>query len=166
MTAVIHPTFHEHALDAIPQAKGLVVICIDAAGSFGPSAKRVNRLMKGTLKRFAGTEIFENMVEGDIQRFPAPLGLAADAVLLLKMKKRPTVETARKSGANIAKEAGNAPINLFVTANSRAAQMAFGITLRRYRFDAHKSNDAGTFGDAQVYITNVEKNVNSTSCAC
>jgi leucyl aminopeptidase len=158
MTAVIHPSFHEHTLDAIPQAKGLVVICVDAAGSFGPSAKRVNRLMKGTLKRFAATEVFEKMAEGDVQRFPAPLGLIADAVLLLKMKKRPAVDVARKCGANIAKEAGTAAINLFVTANSRAAQMALGITLRRYRFDAHKTNDAGQYGDVQVYITNVDKN--------
>ncbi len=157
MTAVIHPNFNEHTLDAIPQANGLVVICVDAAGSFGPSAKRVNRLMKGTLKRFADTDIFERMAEGDVQRFPAPLGLAADAVLLLKMKKRPAVEVARKCGAKIAKEAGTAAINLFVTANSRAAQLAFGITLRRYRFDAHKTIDLADHGDVHVFITNVEK---------
>tara|TARA_R110002096_G_scaffold139147_2_gene293250 strand:- start:2945 stop:4411 length:1467 start_codon:yes stop_codon:yes gene_type:complete len=158
MTAVIHPNFFEHTLDTIPKATGLVVICVDAAGSFGPSAKRVNRLMKGTLKKFADTEIFEKMNEGDIQRFPAPLGLAADAVLLLKMKKRPAIEVARKCGASIAKEAGTATINLFVTANARAAQLAFGITLRRYRFDAHKTDDATAYGQINVYVASVDKN--------
>jgi leucyl aminopeptidase len=158
MTAVIHPNFFEHTLDTIPQATGVVAICVDAAGSFGPSAKRVNRLMKGTLKKFADTEVFEKMEEGDIQRFPAPLGLAADAVLLLKMKKRPAVEVARKGGAAIAKEAGTSAINLFVTANSRAAQMAFGITLRRYNFDAHKSKDSTAYGPISVYVANVDKN--------
>ena len=49
MTRPIHPTFKEHSLQSIADAKGLVVICADAAGSFGPSAKRVNRLMKGAL---------------------------------------------------------------------------------------------------------------------
>lgn len=157
MTGPIHPTFNEHTLDAIPQATGLVVICVDAAGSFGPSAKRVNRLMKGALKKFADSEVFQKMEEGDIQRFPAPLGLAADAVLLLKMKKRPTVETARKCGANIAKQAGKSVINLFVTANSRAAQLAFGVAMRRYRFDAHKTEDTPEFGALNVYIANVDK---------
>jgi len=157
MSAPIHPTFFDHSLDAIPQASGLVVICVDAAGSFGPSAKRVNRLMKGTLKKFADTEVFEKMSEGDIQRFPAPLGLAADAVLLLKMKKRPSVEVARKCGANIAKQAGTAAINLFVTANARAAQLAFGIALRRYRFHDHKTSDVADYGDIGVYVTNVDK---------
>jgi len=157
MSTPIHPTFFDHSLDAIPQASGLVVICVDAAGSFGPSAKRVNRLMKGTLKKFADTEVFEKMSEGDIQRFPAPLGLAADAVLLLKMKKNPSIELARKCGANIAKKAGTSAINLFVTANARAAQLAFGIALRRYRFHDHKTSEVADYGDIGVYVTNVDK---------
>jgi leucyl aminopeptidase len=153
----VHPIFSEHSLDAITKATGLVVICVDAAGSFGPSAKRVNRLMKGALKKLAESDVFDKMEEGDIQRFPAPLGLIADAVLLLKMKKRPTIDIARKCGANIAKEAGKSHINLFVTANSRAAQLAFGIAMRRYRFDAHKSKDSLEFGKLNVFITNVDK---------
>ncbi|MGY9052288.1 MAG: leucyl aminopeptidase [Rhodobacterales bacterium] len=153
----VHPIFSEHSLDAITKATGLVVICVDAAGSFGPSAKRVNRLMKGALKKLAESDVFDKMEEGDIQRFPAPLGLIADAVLLLKMKKRPTIDIARKCGANIAKEAGKSDINLFVAANSRAAQLAFGIAMRRYRFDAHKSKDSLEFGKLNVFITNVDK---------
>ena len=82
MTRPIHPTFKEHSLQSIADAKGLVVICADAAGSFGPSAKRVNRLMKGALRKFADSELFEKMEEGDVQRFPSPLGLSANAVLL------------------------------------------------------------------------------------
>ena len=106
MTRPIHPSFKEHSLQSIADAKGLVVICADAAGSFGPSAKRVNRLMKGALRKFADSEFFEKMDEGDVQRFPSPLGLSANAVLLLKMKKRPSIEVAQKCGANIAKESG------------------------------------------------------------
>ena len=110
MPMPIHPIFNEHSLQSIAKAEGLVVICADAAGSFGPSAKRVNRLMKGALRKFADSEVFEKMDEGEIQRFPAPLGLLANAVLLLKMKKRPSVEMAQKCGANIAKEAVTPPV--------------------------------------------------------
>ena len=77
MPMPIHPIFNEHSLQSIAKAEGLVVICADAAGSFGPSAKRVNRLMKGALRKFADSEVFEKMDEGEIQRFPAPLGLFA-----------------------------------------------------------------------------------------
>ena len=55
----VHPIFSEHSLDAITKATGLVVICVDAAGSFGPSAKRVNRLMKGALKKLAESDVFD-----------------------------------------------------------------------------------------------------------
>ena len=157
MTRPIHPTFKEHSLQSIAEAEGLVVICADAAGSFGPSAKRVNRLMKGALRKFADSEVFEKMDEGDIQRFPAPLGLSANAVLLLKMKKRPSVEIAQKCGANIAKEAGKSNIHLFVTANARAAHLSFGIALRRYNFNEYKTNNQTDYGSLHVYITNVSK---------
>jgi len=157
MTRPIHPIFKEHSLQSIAEAEGLVVICADAAGSFGPSAKRVNRLMKGALRKFADSEIFEKMDEGDIQRFPAPLGLSANAVLLLKMKKRPSVEIAQKCGANIAKEAGKSNIHLFVTANARAAHLSFGIALRRYNFNEYKTHNQTDYGLLHVYITNVSK---------
>ncbi|MDB2536192.1 leucyl aminopeptidase [Amylibacter sp.] len=157
MTRPIHPSFKEHSLQSIADAKGLVVICADAAGSFGPSAKRVNRLMKGALRRFADSEFFEKMEEGDVQRFPSPLGLSANAVLLLKMKKRPSIEVAQKCGANIAKESGKSDINLFVTANARAAHLSFGITMRRYNFNEYKTNNQTEFGELNVYITNVSK---------
>jgi leucyl aminopeptidase len=157
MTRPIHPIFKDHSLQFIAEAEGLVVICADAAGSFGPSAKRVNRLMKGALRKFADSEVFEKMDEGDIQRFPAPLGLSANAVLLLKMKKRPSVEIAQKCGANIAKEAGKSNIHLFVTANARAAHLSFGIALRRYNFNEYKTNNQTDYGSLHVYITNVSK---------
>jgi leucyl aminopeptidase len=157
MTRPIHPIFKDHSLQSIAEAEGLVVICADAAGSFGPSAKRVNRLMKGALRKFADSEVFEKMDEGDIQRFPAPLGLSANAVLLLKMKKRPSVEIAQKCGANIAKEAGKSNIHLFVTANARAAHLSFGIALRRYNFNEYKTNNQTDYGSLHVYITNVSK---------
>ena len=163
MTRPIHPTFKEHSLQSIADAKGLVVICADAAGSFGPSAKRVNRLMKGALRKFADSEFFEKMEEGDVQRFPAPLGLSANAVLLLKMKKRPSIEVAQKCGANIAKESGKSDINLFVTANARAAHLSFGITMRRYNFNEYKTNNQTEFGELNVYITNVSKTLDEYS---
>jgi len=163
MTRPIHPTFKEHSLQSIADAEGLVVICADAAGSFGPSAKRVNRLMKGALRKFADSEFFEKMEEGDVQRFPAPLGLSANAVLLLKMKKRPSIEVAQKCGANIAKESGKSDINLFVTANARAAHLSFGITMRRYNFNEYKTNNQTEFGELNVYITNVSKTLDEYS---
>ena len=163
MTRPIHPTFKEHSLQSIADAKGLVVICADAAGSFGPSAKRVNRLMKGALRKFADSEFFEKMEEGDVQRFPSPLGLSANAVLLLKMKKRPSIEVAQKCGANIAKESGKSDINLFVTANARAAHLSFGITMRRYNFNEYKTNNQTEFGELNVYINNVSKTLDEYS---
>jgi leucyl aminopeptidase len=163
MTRPIHPSFKEHSLQSIADAKGLVVICADAAGSFGPSAKRVNRLMKGALRKFADSEFFEKMEEGDVQRFPSPLGLSANAVLLLKMKKRPSIEVAQKCGANIAKESGKSDINLFVTANARAAHLSFGITMRRYNFNEYKTNNQTEFGELNVYITNVSKTLDEYS---
>ncbi len=157
MPMPIHPIFNEHSLQSIAKAEGLVVICADAAGSFGPSAKRVNRLMKGALRKFADSKVFEKMDEGEIQRFPAPLGLLANAVLLLKMKKRPSVEMAQKCGANIAKEAGKSNIHLFVTANARAAHLAFGIAMRRYNFNEYKTKNQTAFGSLNIYVTNVSK---------
>jgi len=69
MTRPIHPSFKEHSLQSIADAKGLVVICADAAGSFGPSAKRVNRLMKGALRKFADSEFFEKMTKATYNDF-------------------------------------------------------------------------------------------------
>lgn len=136
--------FQDLDLDRIAQAEGRVAVFVGADGGLGQAAKRVNRLTKGALERAVQSAAFEALGVGDGLELGFPVGMAAEAVHVVKLDKKASTEDARAAGATIAKAKAKKPVLALATGITRAADIAFGLALRAYDFDAHKSRDNGT----------------------
>ena len=69
------------------------------------------------------------------------LGLAVDAVQLVRLPLRATVAEARKAGAAIGARMGKGAVTVVAGNHRSAADIALGIALRGYDFGVYKSAD-------------------------
>ena len=111
---------------------GRISLLIAPDGAMDRMARRVNALSKGALKRLADSETFEKLEEGTGQALFFPAGLAAEAVQVVKLAKRPDIATARKAGAAMAEFQGKADLTVLAGNHARSADIAFGLMLAFY----------------------------------
>ena len=82
-TTLTPVSFAATDLDAIAQASGRVAIVVDPEGRMGQSARRVNRLTKGAVKRFVESDGFAKVKAGQVTTLAWPVGMDAQAVDIL-----------------------------------------------------------------------------------
>ncbi|MCB1369205.1 MAG: leucyl aminopeptidase [Rhodobacteraceae bacterium] len=129
---------------------GRISLLIAPDGAMDRMARRVNALSKGALKRLADSETFEKLEEGTGQALFFPAGLAAEAVQVVKLAKRPDIATARKAGAAMAEFQGKADLTVLAGNHARSADIAFGLVLKGYRFIDHKTTAKDREGPGTV----------------
>ncbi len=156
MTTPPEISFAEVALDAIADATGRVAVFIGADGRLDPAARRVNKLTRGALTRFLESKAFDKLKPGEARTLAWPGGMAADAVDVVRLERRPTIEEARKAGAAVAKLCGADDCLLLAGANACAAEIAFGFALRAYEFTAHKTGERTVPGAVTMMVTQPE----------
>lgn len=139
MTAPAKITFAETALDLVETATGRIAVILDEEGRMDPGARRVNRLTKQALKRFSEGRQFEKMKDGELVSLISPAGLEAEALDVLKLSRRPETDVARRAGAALAKARGEADLLILAGGRAGMADLALGLALRGYDFDAHKT---------------------------
>jgi len=128
-------------LDSVAAFPGRVVVFVTGSGQLDQAGRRVNRLMRGALERFAESRAFARMKDGDATDLAFPAGLSAEAVQVVRLGRRPTAEDARRAGAAIARSRGRAPLLILAGALPRVPDIAFGLALRAYRFTAHRTQE-------------------------
>ena len=145
-------------LDAIPSFSGRVVVFVTGSGTLDQAGRRVNRLSRGALARFAESKAFGKLKDGEAAELAYPAGMAAEAVQVVRLGRRSTVEEARKAGAAIGKARGTAPILVLAGGLARAPEIAFGLALRSYRFAEHLTGDDETepMGEVTFMVTKPE----------
>ncbi|MGH1446212.1 MAG: leucyl aminopeptidase [Cognatishimia sp.] len=136
MVKPVEFTFEETNIDEISTFAGRVAVFVTPEGSLDPAARRVNRLTKGAVARLAE----DNLKAGDARVLAYPVGMAAEAVDVICLDRRASIEENRAAGVALAKTRGKAPLLVCVGNNNKAAQIVLGIALRDYRFDAHKTD--------------------------
>jgi len=153
--AMIH--FKDVDMDVIPTWEGRIAVFIGADGRMDQTARRVNRLTKGALQRMAENPGFAKMNAGDIRELAFPAGLAAEAVIVTRLDRRPTVEEARKAGSSIAKSKGKSPLLVLAGNLTKSAELSLGLALRGYVFSDHKSDEEEKNGDITIMLTKPEE---------
>jgi len=156
MTTPPEISFCETDLDAIGNATGRVAVFIGAEGKMDPSGRRVNRLTRGALARFVQSERFTKLKPGEAKALAFPAGMAAEAVDVVRLDHRPTVEEARKGGAALAKLQNGAECLILAGSNPRAAEISLGFALRAYTFDVHKTGEKTPAGKARIMVSKPE----------
>lgn len=157
MTLPPEIAFAETDLDAIAEAPGRIAVLVGEDGRLDQAARRVNRLMKGALARFVESDTFAKLKPGAVASLAYPAGLAAEAVDVLRLERRPTTEEARKAGAALAKGRGTAAVLILAGPNRRAADISLGFALRDYGFTAHKSAEEEDKGAVTLMCSKPEE---------
>lgn len=134
-------SFEEADLDPIGAADGQVVVFLPKDGKLDRLARRVNRLTRGALARFAGSDEFGRLKDGEARRLSYPSGMAAAAVLVVRLDKRVKGEAARKAGAAIGKHGRGQASLILAGGHSGLSDIVLGALLRAYAFEEHLSEN-------------------------
>jgi leucyl aminopeptidase len=148
--------FQATDLEALASAKGRICVLADAGQPASPGFKRLDRLTKGALARAAGSEAFGKLKPGEAMDLAFPPGLAADAVQLIRLSKKADQTQARKAGAAVGKAHGAGGTLMLAEGHARAADIAFGLAMRAYDFDSHKTGEKTAPGPVTLMTANPE----------
>ncbi|KUJ82025.1 leucyl aminopeptidase [Ruegeria profundi] len=150
MSSLVPIRFQPFDADLMTQAEGRVAIIIPADGKMSPAVRRANRLTRGAVARLVESDRFEKVKTGDVISLAWPGGMAAEALDIVVLPRRPDADEARKAGAALAKLAGGKDILVMAGSQVRTEELAMGIALRSYAFDAHKTKDTDEGGSVTI----------------
>ncbi|SEP57574.1 leucyl aminopeptidase [Thalassovita taeanensis] len=157
MTTPVSIRFQATDLDQIATTEGRVAVIVDAEGKLDPAARRVNRLTKGALERFVGSDKFSKMKDGDVTTLACPVGMAAEALDVVRLSRRPALDDARKAGAALAKVKDGAAVLLLAGNVQKVVEIALGLVMRVYAFTDHKTSETKPQAGVVVMATKPEE---------
>ncbi len=128
-------------LDAAATFAGRIAVFVSGKGTLDQAGRRLNRLMRGALERFAASAAFSKLKEGEAADLAWPSGMIAEAVQVVRLGRRPSVADARRAGAAIGRARGSAALLVLAGSLARVPEIAFGLALRAYRFTDHLTPD-------------------------
>ncbi len=140
MTTPLNIAFGETDLSNLTEIEGLVGVIVEETGKLDPAGRKISRAMKSALGRFAESDGFSDMKEGDAKLLAFPAGMAADGLVVIKLAKRADIATARRAGAQLAKLTGKKSLTMICAGHNRASEVAYGLALRAYQFTPHKTD--------------------------
>ncbi|WP_172328661.1 leucyl aminopeptidase [Mangrovicoccus sp. HB161399] len=153
--ASIH--FREPDLELLATFEGRVVTFVTADGRLDQLGRRVNRLTKGALERAASSPAFAALGTAEALEMGFPAGMAADAVQVVKLGRKPRVADARAAGSAIARAKGTKPVLVLAGPIGNAAELAFGLALRAYAYGDMRSKPAEAQGDVTMMVAKPEE---------
>ncbi|MDP2739758.1 MAG: leucyl aminopeptidase [Pseudorhodobacter sp.] len=148
--------FQNVDLDALAHAKGRIVVLAGADGSLGAAARKLDKLMRGALVRYLGSDACAKLKPGEAQDLAYPAGLVCEAVQVVRLEKRADAATARKAGAAIGKTLSKTATLVLAEGHARAADLSFGIAMRAYDFNAHKTTGQTIPGPVTLMVAKPE----------
>ncbi len=141
MTAPAALSFVEPDIGALAETEGRIAILVGDLGKLDRAGRRLNRLMRGALERFIASEAFNKMKPGEARDLMFPSGLAAVAVQVVKLDRKPAAEEARKAGVAIGKAAGDKRVTVLAGSVKGVDHIALGALLRSYAYTEHKTGE-------------------------
>ncbi len=150
MSSLVSIRFQPFDVDVMAQAEGRVAVIVPPEGKMSPAVRRANRLTRGAVARLIESARFEKVKTGDVISLAWPGGMAAEALDIVVLPRRPDAAEARKAGAALAKLAGGKDLLVMAGNQVRSEDLAMGIALRSYDFDAHKTKDSDEAGTVTI----------------
>ncbi|OIQ27181.1 MAG: leucyl aminopeptidase [Alphaproteobacteria bacterium MedPE-SWcel] len=150
MSALTPIRFSIYDPKSLAEIDGHIAIVVTPEGTMDQAARSANRLTKGAVARLIASESFAKAKAGHVITLAWPAGLAAEALHVLILSRRMTPVEARKAGAKLAEARGSSALTVKAGNMSRAADLAFGLALRGYSFDAHKTATSDARGEVVI----------------
>ena len=133
--------FHTSSVEEALAAKGRLAVLLAPEGRLTGGALRIDRATKGAVRRALDSAAWGKLKTGDAMDLAFPVGMAAEAVQLVKLPAKASVIDARRAGAAIARGFGAAGVTVWAGNHARAADVSLGLALRAYEFSAYKSGE-------------------------
>ena len=162
MTQLTDLSFDPAEPEAIAAFAGRIVLFASGSGPLEVLGRRVNRLMRGALDRVLASDAFARLEPGEAVDLAWPAGLAAEALVLVKLPRKSTVPLARKAGATIARAKGSAALLVLAGGLPLAAEVAYGLVMRVYDFSDHKTAEKKPQGAVSVMVADPAADRKST----
>lgn len=153
MTSPIDVKIEALDIDAIKAAEGRVVVFCDEGGKLDTAARRVNKLTRGAVERLVGSDAFGKLKPGEAAEIGWPSGMAAEAVQVVRLPRRPAADEARRAGATIGKGKNSKDLLVLAGTLKRVDEVVLGLTLRAYAFSDHKSKKPDPEGGVTVMVS-------------
>jgi len=150
-------------IDVMATTPGRCAIVVTPDGKMDRAARRANRLTKGAVARLIESEGFAKVKAGQVVTLGWPAGMIAEALDVLVIERRCSALEARKAGVALAKAKGNKALLVMAGNMSRAAELALGLALRDYRFEAHKSADSEAVGEITIHHSRADEMVQNAA---
>ncbi len=150
MSALTPIRFSPFDPKSLAEVEGHLAVMVTPEGTMDQAARSANRLSKGAVARLIASDGFAKAKTGQVITLAWPAGLAVEALHVVVLPRRITAIEARKAGAKLAEARGNNALTVKAGNMSRAADLALGLALRSYSFDAHRSADAETPGTVTI----------------
>ncbi|MCB2129602.1 MAG: leucyl aminopeptidase [Rhodobacteraceae bacterium] len=150
MTTPVTIAFTAVDFEALTGAGGRVALVLAPDGRPGAVARRLDRAMRGAVTRALEGKAWAGLKPGQALELAYPAGIAAEAVQLVKLPKKASVAEARKAGAAIGKALGEAGVTVLAAGQPKAAEIAMGVALRSYSFNAYLTEKSGEKGAVTI----------------
>ena len=156
MTDPVRIDFDLTDLARIAAWPGRVAVILGPDGALDPAGRRADALTRKALTRLAASDGWTKAATGEASIIAFPGGLAASALIAVKLPRRATLAEARKAGVALAQQMGTQDLLLLAGNHARAADIAFGLAMRAYAFTTHKTGEKPGRGAVTVMCADPE----------
>ncbi len=140
MSEIIQMQFSGFVSEEVSTWDGKIAVLAGKSGALGPQAQAVDELVGGAISKAVAGDAFKGAKAGDVVTINYPSGVAASGIAVVKTGKK--AASARKAGAKLAMHALKADLLVLAEDTPEAAELAYGVKLRGYNFDRHRSKPA------------------------
>ncbi len=140
MTKLTPIEFRDTDLNDLKDRTGRIAVFAAPGVKLDQNARRLDKMTRGALARALEGDAFGKSKAGDLISLTFPGGMAAEAIDVVHLARPISTENARKAGAALAKVRGKSDLLVLAGSNRNMAELAFGIAMRDYGFEDHKSS--------------------------
>ena len=142
MTDPISLQISEFDPDAIGTFQGVISVPIGKSGALGAQGAALDEMVGGVLSKAMKSKGFEACKKGGEVTISFPPGVEAEKISIVKMTGKK--KTARKAGAKLGVHALKNDILVLGEDDPIAAELIYGLKLRAYNFDRHRTTSDQT----------------------
>jgi len=153
MTLLTEMTNSEINLDAATDWDGVIAVFVGADSKLDACARKVNTLTRKAVERCVQGDAFDALPAGGALRLAYPAGVAATAVIVVKLDRKPSQDAARKAGASVAREKGPHAALVMAGNLGRVDDVALGVLLRDYDYVDHKTAEPKARGLVNMMVS-------------
>lgn len=141
-------------MTTLAEQQGRIAIVLFTDGKLDRTARRLNRLTRGVLERLVSHESFEKRRNCEIVTLAYPAGLQVEALDVVILDRKATVEDLRKAGAGLAKKYSCKEVLIMTGSMRNAVELVQGVAMRTYSFERHKTSSKSTAPESITVMHN------------